>query len=148
MMSLVLTLPVKLKNVVSRRIRGKISNPSGLRPEGHAVLLEPYEPDFDAAKRWGLIIPEKQRNNSIMVEMRARVIELGSQAYRKDNQTWFARLFTPRRPRCRPGDKVMVQAYSGAICMGPLDGKQYRLVNDEDVFVTITAEAVEPKFNH
>lgn len=147
MLSFILTLPVKLKNVVSKNQR-KILNVSGLRPVGHAILLEPYEPDFDKARRSGLIIPENQRNNSIMVEMRARVIELGDMAYRKDFQSWFVRLVTPFRPRCLPGDKVMVQSYSGAICVGTLDGKQYRLVNDEDVFVQIAEEAIEPEYNH
>lgn len=147
MLSFMLTIPAKLRNVVSRN-QNNVKNPSGLRPVGHAVLLEPYEPDFDAAKRWGLIIPETQRNQSIMVEMRAKVIELGDMAYRKDFQSWIARLFTPFRPRCRPGDKIMVQSYSGAIVVGTLDGKQYRLVNDEDVFVTIEEEAIEPKYEH
>lgn len=96
----------------------------------------------------GLIIPDKLRNNSIMVEMRVIVLELGDMAYRKDNQTWFERMFTTFRPRCKPGDKIMVNDYSGAIVVGSLDGKQYRLVNDEDVFVVIEEEAVKPEFPH
>lgn len=147
MSSFMLTLPASLKNVVSKSQSKKV-NQSGLRPVGHAVLLEPYEPDFDAARRSGLIIPENQRNNSIMVEMRAIVVELGDMAYRKDYQNWFLRLVTPWRPRCKPGDKIMVQSYSGAIVVGTLDGKQYRLVNDEDVFVQIVEEAVKPEFPH
>jgi co-chaperonin GroES (HSP10) len=117
-------------------------NPSGLQPEGHALLLEPYEPDFDAARKSGLIIPENLRNNSIMVEMRSIVVAMGSECYRKDGQTWLARLMTPWRPRCRVGDKIMVQKYSGAIVVGTLDGKQYRAINDEDVFLRIMEEAV------
>jgi co-chaperonin GroES (HSP10) len=134
--------------IVGWRSRKKVLNPSGLRPAGHAVLCEPYEPEFDAAKRIGIVIPDKLRNQSIMVEMRVRVLELGPMAYRKDNQTWLARLLTPFRPRCRPGDKIMVNDYCGAIVMGSLDGKQYRLVNDEDVFVVIESEAVKPEFPH
>jgi co-chaperonin GroES (HSP10) len=112
-----------------------VVNPSGLVPVGHAILLEPYEPDFDAARKSGLIIPDQLRNNSIMVEMRSRVIALGDEAYRPENATWLRRLMTPWRPRCLPGDKIMVQKMTGAIVVGPLDGKQYRLVNEEDVFV-------------
>jgi co-chaperonin GroES (HSP10) len=141
------TLLEKLK-LVGSTSQKKVLNQSGLRPVGHAVLLESYEPDYDAARRTGLIIPDNLRNNSIMVEMRAIVLELGDMAYRKDNQTWFMRLITPWRPRCRPGDKIMVQSYSGAIVVGTLDGKQYRLVNDEDVFVEIMEEAVKPEFPH
>jgi co-chaperonin GroES (HSP10) len=137
----------KMRNAVSSR-RRTIQNLSGLQPAGHAILLEAYEPDFDAARRVGLIIPDDVRTNSLMVEMRAKVIELGEMAYRKDFQTWVARLFTPWRPRCLPGDKIMVNRYSGAVVVGPLDGKQYRMVNDEDVFVRIVAEAVKPDFPH
>jgi co-chaperonin GroES (HSP10) len=128
--------------------RPTVVNPSGLVPVGHAILLEPYEPDFDAARKRGLIIPDQLRNNSIMVEMRSRVIALGDEAYRPENATWLRRLMTPWRPRCLPGDKIMVQKMTGAIVVGPLDGKQYRLVNEEDVFVKITAEAVPLEYPH
>lgn len=123
-------------------------NPSGLQPVGHAVLLEPYEPDFDAARRHGIIIPDNLRNNSIMVEMRSTVIALGSEVGRPENATWLRRLLTPWRPRCLPGDKIMVQKYSGAIIVGTLDGKQYRMINEEDVFVKIVAEAVPVDYPH
>lgn len=147
MLSFMLTIPARLMKGAWKKSQ-KTLNPSGLRPVGHAVLVEAYEPDFNAAKRWGLIIPDTVRNNSIMVEMRVKVLELGDMAYRKDHQSWLMRLLTPYRPRCKPGDKIMVQDYSGAIVVGTLDGKQYRLVNDEDVFVVITEEAEKPEFNH
>jgi co-chaperonin GroES (HSP10) len=136
---------VKIGGWRSQSIR---PNPSGLRPAGHAILLEPYEPDFDAARKSGLIIPDNLRNNSIMVEMRAIVVAMGAECYRKDNQTWIGRMLTPWRPRCRVGDKIMVQKYSGAIVVGTLDGKQYRAINDEDVFLVIESEAVKIEFPH
>ena len=148
MLSFILTLPAILRTRVSRR-RPPVLNPSGLQPAGHALLVEPYEPDFDAVRlSVGLVIPDYARNNSMMVEMRVRVIALGDMAYRKDFQSWFGWLMTPWRPRCRPGDKVLVQKFSGAICTGTLDGKLYRFINDEDVFVQIAEEAVKPEFNH
>lgn len=148
MMSFTAIIPATLKSVVSNLGRKKVLNPSGLRPAGHAILIQAYEPDYDHAKRLGIIIPDTVRNNSIMVEMRAVVLELGDMAYRKDFQSFFSRLFTPWKPRCRPGDKIMVQNYSGAIVIGTLDGKQYRLVNDEDVFVVIEKEFVKPAYAH
>lgn len=147
MLSFMLILPAKLRMKVSSR-RRTYPNPSGLLPVGHAVLLEPYEPDFDSARKSGLIIPDALRNNSIMVEMRSRVIALGDEAYRPENATWLRRLLTPWRPRCLPGDKIMVQKYSGAVLVGPLDGKQYRMINEEDVFVRIVAEAVPVEYPH
>jgi co-chaperonin GroES (HSP10) len=147
-MSSILTILDKPLSEAWTRLTKKKWNQSGLRPVGHAVLLEPYEPDFDAARRIGIVIPDNLRERSIMVEMRARVLELGDQAYRKDGQTWISRLFTPHRPRCRPGDKVLVQVYSGALVQGTMDGKVYRLVNDEDIFVQIAEEAEKPNYGH
>jgi co-chaperonin GroES (HSP10) len=125
-----------------------VKNESGLVPAGHAMLLVPYEPDFDAAKRWGFVVPDTLRNNSIMVEMRATVIAMGDECYQRDGQNFFARLFTPWRPRCLPGDRIMINKYSGAVVVSPLNGQQYRMVNDEDVFVRITQEAERPEYTH
>jgi co-chaperonin GroES (HSP10) len=147
MLSFMQIIPGSLRIKASNR-RPECLNPSGLQPVGHAVLLEPYEPDFDAARRSGLIIPDNLRNNSIMVEMRAIVVALGSEAYRPENATWLRRLMTPWRPRCLPGDKILVQKYSGAIVVGTLNGKQYRMVNEEDIFVKIVEEAAVVEYPH
>lgn len=119
----------------ARRIA--IANPSGLAPAGHAVLLAPYEPDFALSP---IVIPDTVRSNTVMVEMRAIVIELGDQAWRNDDHSSLRRLMVPWRPRALPGDKVMVHKYSGAVVQGPLDGKAYRMVNDQDIFCRIVAE--------
>ena len=34
----------------------------------------------------------------------------------------------------------MVARYAGTLVVGPLDGEQYRMVNDRDIFAAITAE--------
>jgi co-chaperonin GroES (HSP10) len=78
--------------------------------------------------------------------MRAIVIAVGADAYRQDNQSWLRRLLHPYRPRCKPGDKVMVAQHSGAVVHGPKDGELYRMVNDQDVFVRITEEAEKPLY--
>lgn len=119
----------------TRRIA--IANPSGLAPAGHAVLLAPYEPDFALSP---IVIPDTVRANTVMVEMRAIVIELGDQAWRNDDHSWLKRLMVRWRPRALPGDKVMVHKYSGAVVQGPLDGRAYRMVNDQDIFCCIIAE--------
>lgn len=118
-------------------LRIEIYNPSGLTPTGHAVLLAPYEPDFALSP---IVIPETVRANTVMVEMRAIVIELGDQAWKDETWSWWRRRTTPWRPRALPGDKVMVHKYSGAVVQGPLDGRAYRMVNDQDIFCKIVAE--------
>lgn len=36
---------------------------------------------------------------------------------------------------------MLVQKFTGAIVKGPLDGKLYRIVNDEDIFCQIESDA-------
>lgn len=36
--------------------------------------------------------------------------------------------------RCKVGDNVLISKFCGVIVKGPLDGKFYRIINDEDVF--------------
>lgn len=64
----------------------------------------------------------------LMREMRATVIELGEDAY-KDVSA-----------RCAPGHNVLISKFSGVIVKGPLDGKIYRLCNDEDVFCRLRGD--------
>lgn len=124
-------------------------NESGLEPVGHAILLLPYQPDYDRARSVGILIPdEDMRLSSLMVEMRGVVVALGPLCYRNEQHSWLRQLFTPFRPRCKVGDKVLYSKFSGALVHGTMDGKMYRMVNDQDVFVKIVNEAEKPVFNH
>ncbi len=101
-------------------------NTSGLEPRGVAVLIEVYEPE----RKGGLIvIPEHVKERTSMVDSRATVVAIGPQAW-----------YDEREPRALPGDKVLVTKFAGFMAVGPSDGKQYRLVNDRDVFCRITHE--------
>jgi len=113
--------------------RPKLTNTSGLSPSGHAVLLEPYEPEIRASI---LVIPDAVKKRTAMAETRARVIAVGPQAWRQEARLWGLW----RIPRARVGDKVIITAYCGIICQGTADGKQYRMVNDEDLFSIIVKE--------
>lgn len=106
----------------------EVTNTSGLRPLGRAVLLEHYEPE----RKVGLIvIPDNVKDRTVMLEQRAVVIELGEHAYPDEPQ------------RCKPGDKVLVARMSGYLAVGPADGKRYLMVNDRDIFAQITEEKVQ-----
>lgn len=98
----------------------KVLNPSGLHPAGLAVLVEPYEPEI---KRSALVMPDNVKERTAMVEIRARVIEVGPEAWRDE-----------RQPRAVPGDIVFITRYAGILAKGIRDGKWYRLINDADVF--------------
>jgi len=103
------------------------NNTSGLMPCGHAVLLEPYEPELKSST---LVIPDTVRRRTAMAEMRAKVIAVGPMAWKQEGI-----------PRAKVGDKVIITAYCGAIVQGTADGKQYRMVNDEDIFCVIESES-------
>jgi co-chaperonin GroES (HSP10) len=87
---------------------------------GHAVLVEPYEPQ----KKDSLIVmPDAVKERTLMVETRAVVIAIGPMAW--DDE---------KHPRAHPGDHVLISKFAGVMATGVADGKPYRLVNDRDIF--------------
>lgn len=101
-------------------------NKSGLSPRGHAVLIEPYEPEF---KRSVIVIPDSVAEGTKMRESRGIVIAIGPSAWDDEKE-----------PRAAVGDKVMISKYVGAFVTGPADGAAYRMINDRDIFCVITDE--------
>ena len=87
--------------------------------------MKPYEPE----KKGSLIeLPSQVKERMSMVEQRAIVVAVGSEAWVKETQ-----------PRAAVGDHVMISRYAGIVAQGPKDGKEYRLVNDNDVFCGLEA---------
>jgi co-chaperonin GroES (HSP10) len=100
-------------------------NTSGLRPLGRAVLVEPYEPE----RKSGLIVmPDNVKERVQTAETRAIVVEVGPACWPDE------------APRCKPGDKVLLANMAGTMAKGTLDGRQYRFVNDRDIFAAIVGE--------
>lgn len=106
-----------------------MKNLSGLRPLGRAVLVEPYEPEVKVGR---IVLPPAAKERMTSAEQRATVIAVGPEAWSDEAE-----------PRAIPGDKVMISAYAGAMCVGPLDGKQYRVINCNDIFLQIEHEITE-----
>lgn len=105
------------------------SNKTGLIPVGQAVLVEPYEPEFQP--RASLIeLPPSARERMTMAEQRAIVVAVGPEAWKDE-----------KAPRAKPGDKVMVSAYAGMLTISPVNGKKYRVINARDIFLRIVGEA-------
>lgn len=99
-----------------------VRNPSGRKPVGHAVLVEPCDENL---KTTLIKIPDAVRARYQTIENEVRVIEVGSEAWVEE-----------RVPRALPGQKVMITAFAGAMVMGK-DGRQYRMINDRDIFCVI-----------
>ena len=100
----------------------KLTNPSGLRPLGRAVLCIPYDPEFSNTT---IAIPDHVRAHQLMSEVRAIVLELG------------ANVWPNEPPRAVVGDKVLISKFSGSIVKGTADGKLYRLCNCDDLYCGI-----------
>jgi co-chaperonin GroES (HSP10) len=105
----------------------EIVNKSGLKPKGHAVLVQPYEPELKGTL---IQIPDHVKQNLQTLENRVIVVEAGPEAWIEE-----------RVPRAKPGDKVLVTKYAGFAATGTADGQPYRLVNDRDIFCQIGVEA-------
>ncbi len=101
-----------------------MSNDSGLYPAGRAVLIKPYSPE---RKKSLIELPDEVLNRANTLEQRAVVIAVGPTAWHDEPQ-----------PRAKIGDKVLVGAFEGFMATGPLDGKQYRFINDRAIFAIIT----------
>jgi len=67
-------------------------------------------------------IPDFVESRMAAVELKAVVLEIGAQAWEDEKE-----------PRAKVGDTVLVTKYAGMMVRGK-DNKQYRLVNDRDIF--------------
>lgn len=95
---------------------------SGLDPRGVAVLLRQYEPPKkDGGSK--IVLPDEVKKRAAMIDVKMEVVALGPNVWH-DEPT----------PRAAVGEKVLVTSHAGFMVEGPRDGKQYRLVNDRDIF--------------
>lgn len=101
-------------------------NQSGLKPLGRAVLVRMVE--IEEMKASLIKIPDNVRQNSAVMEQRAEVVAVGSEAWTDEKE-----------PRCVPGDKVIITKLAGYLARG-LDDRLYRLVNDRDIFCKVMKE--------
>lgn len=101
-------------------------NESGLKPLGRAVLVAPYEPEVSSSV---IVLPDEVRGRMQTVEQRAVVVEIGPCAW-NDEPT----------PRAAPGDHVIIARFAGHMAEGTKDKKQYRFINDRDIFAAIEVE--------
>jgi co-chaperonin GroES (HSP10) len=103
-----------------------MTNESGLVPVGRAVLVKPYMPE---RKESMIVLPDAVATSHQTVDQRAVVIEIGPECWKEEGV-----------PRAAVGDKVLISAYAGYMCVSPLTGEQFRFVNDRDLFAKIVDE--------
>jgi chaperonin GroES len=103
----------------------EVKNSSGLSPKGRAVLVKPYEVEEYTAG--GIVLPPQVRQRDQLAEQKAVVVAIGAVAWAGEPE-----------PRAKVGDHILFSKWAGYQCVGPADGDTYRVVNDSDIFMTIT----------
>lgn len=103
-----------------------MSNKSGLKPLGRAVLVKPYMPERKSSV---IELPKFVEAQESSLEQRVIVVEVGQHAWCDEPG-----------PRATAGDKVLVSKFAGHMAQGTADGEQYRFVNDRDIFAAIEVE--------
>lgn len=103
-----------------------MTNESGLLPKGRAVLVMPYQPE---RKESIIALPDEVQANMQSLEQRAIVVAIGPCAWENESE-----------PRAQVGDKVLISAFAGYMAKGTKDNKQYRFINDRDIFAQIEVE--------
>lgn len=123
-------------------------NNSGVTPKGDRVLVMPDE--IEETTEGGIIIPQADRDKHQLAQMAGVLVEVGPDAW-KDRVTIVERLLdgqlkvVERRtmgysePFAQVGERVCFAQYNGRNFEG-VDGKQYRLLNDEDITATVSDE--------
>lgn len=111
----------------------KVENTSGLKPLGVAVLVRTYVPEIESARSL-IFVPKSAERQERNLETRAHIIEVGPEAWANE-----------RAPRAAVGDLVYISKFSGFVPVETADGKEYRLVNDRDIFALVTAKQEDMK---
>jgi len=106
-----------------------MKNQSGQLPKGKAVLKQEWAPE---RKVGSIVIPENVETKMAMVNTRAMVVAIGPAAWDDEKE-----------PRAQVGDLVLVTQYAGMMAIGPKDKKQYRLVNDRDIYCQVVDQGEE-----
>ena len=109
------------------------SNPSGINPAGHRVLVLPREIMEKSAG--GIILgTDNQREREQMANTTGVVVAMGNTCYDDMSIPW-----------CKVGDKVAFAKYAGLLYTGR-NGVKYRMVNDGDITATLDedVELVDP----
>lgn len=103
----------------------------GIKPAGHRLLLLPDE-EVESLGSGLIEIPESVKERYHLVQTKGKLVAIGSTAWEQFGTTAWAAV----------GDTVMFAKYAGLVVKG-LDGKQYRIINDEDLIAVVDPRIFE-----
>ena len=108
-----------------RAVKGRNpDNKSGFRATGHRLLLVGQQ--VEEVTESGIVIPKKTAEATRDLSVMATVVEIG-------HDCWFDK----STDYCQVGDTVLVGQYTGKFHKSPVDGKEYRFINDTDIISTV-----------
>ena len=125
-----------------------MSNKSGITPVGDRVLVMPDV--IEEKTVGGIIIPNEHRDKHQLAQMSGVLVAVGPDAW-MDRVTTVERLIDNQlrvverrttgysKPFAKVGDRVCFAQYNGRNFEGE-DKKIYRLLNDEDITGTVSAD--------
>lgn len=105
-----------------------MNNPSGITPVDMKVLVKPDE--VEEVTKGGIIRPDTVRDKTKYAGTKATLVAIGPNAF-KD---WGS------ENGLSVGDRILFAQYSGAREKGA-DGKDYMIMNDQDVICRLDKEA-------
>jgi chaperonin GroES len=117
---------------MSRGDERVIINLSGIQPLDLRVLVLP-DP-VEEKTQGGIILPDQHKEREKYATMKATLIATGENAWEEA----AARSLAFVKPV--PGDRVLISKYGGVPIKGD-DGKDYRIMNDQDVTAILIGES-------
>ena len=101
-----------------------MTNTSGIHPLDFRILVLP-DP-IEERTAGGIIMPDQHKEREKYAQMKGTIVAVGVNAWEEaaNRSPFFAKPV--------PGDRVLISKYGGVMLTGD-DGKEYRIMNDEDV---------------
>lgn len=105
-----------------------MKNLSGIRPSEFKVLIEPKS--VESKSPGGILLPDDVKDRKEFAQQEGVVVAASPLAFSyASKEAWDG-----QEPKV--GDRVSYAKYAGALIKGK-DGKEYRVVNDKDLFAVL-----------
>lgn len=104
---------------------------SGIRPTEFKVLILPKEVEQKTAG--GIILPDEHKDRQQFAQQEGEIVAVAPLAFSYASKDEWERA-GGNPPKV--GDRVSFAKFSGAVMKGK-DGKDYRVVNDKDIFAVL-----------
>lgn len=101
-------------------------NTSGHYPTRDLVLVEPEQEVEHKGSM--IIIPDSAKSREALNQVYGRIVAVGDVAFCYFDKNYGSKI----RDKATPGTRIMFAKYHGIVVTGK-DGKQYRLITDDDV---------------